>query len=234
MNTVADLLSRRADLEQGEKIDENVTILPPQLWARLLRIAIRKANMAHTTKCKLYLENNLAKRRKILQEIHDTPVGGHPGIANTWNLVNRHYTGPRLCKFVEDYVKGCAKCQESKVKTTLKRAPLQHFDTPIKEGPYQYVSMDLITDLPKSGRYDAILTIVDQGCSKSAKFIPCNKTIDGEGVATLYFKHLFPWFGIPKRIISDRDPRFTSHFARAVHQKKPPLLITSNYPNYYN
>ena len=76
--------------------------------------------------------------------------------------------------------------------------------------------MDLITDLPKSGRYDAILTIVDQGCSKAAKFIPCNKSIDGEGTAILYFKHLFPWFGIPKRIISDRDPRFTSHFAKAV------------------
>jgi transposase InsO family protein len=117
---------------------------------------------------------------------------------------------------VEEYVKGCAKCQESKVGTTLKRAPLHRFDTPVTKGPFQYVSMDLITDLPKSGRYDAILTIVDQGCSKSAKFIPCNKTIDGEGVATLYFKHLFPLFGIPQRIISDRDPRFTSHFSRAV------------------
>ena len=97
-----------------------------------------------------------------------------------------------------------------------KRAPLHHFDTPVEQGLFQYVSMDLITDLPQSGRYDAILTIVDQGCSKSAKFIPCNKTIDGEGVAKLYFKHLFPLFGIPKRIISDRDPRFTSHFSRAV------------------
>ena len=76
--------------------------------------------------------------------------------------------------------------------------------------------MDLITDLPKSGRYDSILTIVDQGCSKAAKFIPCNKTIDGQGVVMLYFKHLFPWFGILKRIISDCNPRFTSHFSRAV------------------
>jgi hypothetical protein len=57
---------------------------------------------------------------------------------------------------------------------------------------------------------------VDQGCSKAAKFIPCNKTIDGQGVAMLYYKHLFPMFGIPKRIISDRDPRFTSHFSKAV------------------
>jgi hypothetical protein len=111
---------------------------------------------------------------------------------------------------------GCAKCQESKVITHMKRAPLYPFDTHVEQGPFQYVSMDLITDLPRSNRYDAILTIVDQGCSKAAKFLPCNKTIDGQGVAQLYFKHLFPWFGIPKRIISDRDPRFTSHFAKAV------------------
>jgi hypothetical protein len=76
--------------------------------------------------------------------------------------------------------------------------------------------MNLITNLPLLNKYDAILTIINQGCSKAAKFIPCNKTIDGQGVATLYFKHLFPFFGIPKCIISDRDLRFTSHFSEAV------------------
>jgi hypothetical protein len=86
----------------------------------------------------------------------------------------------------------------------------------MEQGPFQYVSMDLITDLPSSDKHDAILTIVDQGCSKATKFLPCNKTIDGKGVVQLYFEHLFPWFGIPKWIISDRDPRFTSHFTKAV------------------
>jgi len=66
--------------------------------------------------------------------------------------------------------------------------------------------MDLITDLPKSQGFDSILTIVNQGCSKAAKFIPCTKTIDGTGVALEYLKHLIPWFGLPKRIILDRDP----------------------------
>ena len=47
--------------------------------------------------------------------------------------------------------------------------------------------MDLITDLPSSNTYDAILTIVDQGCFKSAVFLPCHKTIEGKGVAQLYF-----------------------------------------------
>jgi len=165
---------------------------------------------------KVYLEDNPETRCKVLQEIHDSPIGGHPGISNTWDLVKRNYEGPRLHKFVEAYVKGCATCQETKVMTHMKHTPLYHLDTFAEQGPFQYVSMDLITDLPPSNKYDSILTIVDQGCSKAAKFIPCNKTIDGQGVASLYLQHLFPWFGIPKRIISDRDPRFTSHFVKAI------------------
>ncbi len=177
---------------------------------------IRIANDVKWIGAKTYLPDDPELRRQILYEIHDPPTGGHPGISNTWKLVSQHYEGPRLRQFVEQYVKGCAKCQENKVITHMKRAPLFPFDTHVEEGPFKYVSMDLITDLPLSRKYDAILTIVDQGCSKAAKFIPCNKTIDGQGVALLYLRHLFPLFGIPKRIISDRDPRFTSHFSKAV------------------
>ena len=123
-------------------------------------------------------------------------MAGHPGISNTWDIIKWQYEGPKLCQFVEEYIKGCAKCQESKVITHIKRAPLYHFDTHIENGPFQYVSMDLITDLPLSNKHGAILTIVDQGCSKAAKFIPCNKTIDGQGVAHLYFQHLLYSLGL--------------------------------------
>ena len=82
--------------------------------------------------------------------------------------------------------------------------------------PFEQVAMDLITDLSPSQGYDAVLTLVDHGCSHAALFLPCHKTIMGEKIAQLYFKHLFPWFGIPRRIISDRDPQFTSHFTRAL------------------
>jgi hypothetical protein len=57
-----------------------------------------------------------------------------------------------------------------------------------------------------------VLMIIDHGCSKAAKFIPCNTTITGQGVAALYLQHLVPWFGIPRKIISDHDPRFVSNF----------------------
>jgi hypothetical protein len=76
-NTIADLLSRRKDFEGGVNPNENVTLLPDHLFAR-----------------KVYLKDDPDERRKILQEIHDTPVGGHPGISNTWNIIRRRYEGP--------------------------------------------------------------------------------------------------------------------------------------------
>ena len=194
-NTIADLLSRRIDLKEEVNINEDVVMLPQNLFV----------NMVLSINDKVFLKDDLEMRRQILQEVYDSPAEGHPGISNTWNLINRRYYGPKLCKFIKNYVKGCAKCQESKVITHLKHAPLQPFNTFITEGPFQYVSMDLITDLPRSNNYDAILTIVDQGCSKAAKFISCRKTIDRLGIATLYFRHLFPIFGISKRIISDHN-----------------------------
>ena len=79
--------------------------------------------------------------------------------------------------------------------------------------------MDLITQLPNSKGSDAILTIVDQGCTRAAVFLPCSTSITGEEVARLYMENVYRWFGLPTKVISDRDPRFTSHFARALCEK---------------
>jgi transposase InsO family protein len=81
-----------------------------------------------------------------------------------------------------------------------------------RQNPFQTISIDLITDLPVSNGFNSILTIVDHGCSKAAVFLPCTKAIDAPGVAELYVQRVFPFFGIPRRVISDRDLRFTSKF----------------------
>ena len=82
--------------------------------------------------------------------------------------------------------------------------------------PFEHISMDLIVKLPPSQGYDSILTITDHDCSKAAIFLPCNETIDGPGVAELYVQHVFPHYGVPKKIISDRDTRFVSNFPKEL------------------
>jgi hypothetical protein len=76
--------------------------------------------------------------------------------------------------------------------------------------------MDLITGLPRVQGKDAILTIVNHGCSQAAIFLACATMIMGMGIAMLYLKNVYPWFRLPKKVITDRDPRFTSHFRKAL------------------
>jgi hypothetical protein len=78
--------------------------------------------------------------------------------------------------------------------------------TPVHESlSFQTIALDFIVKLPISKGFDLILTITDHNCTKMAIFIPCNKSINAEGVADLYLHHVFPRFGLPRKVISDRD-----------------------------
>ena len=64
-------------------------------------------------------------------------------------------------KEVYKYIKGCTQCQQNKVNTDARKAPLNPI-TPVKNAlPFQMIAMDLIVKLPPSEEYDSILTITD-------------------------------------------------------------------------
>jgi hypothetical protein len=86
----------------------------------------------------------------------------------------------------------------------------------LEAAPFETVALDFIVKLPVLQGYDSILTITDQGCTKAAIFIPCNEDITAEETAALYIKHVFAHFGLPTKVISDRDPRFMSKFIQAA------------------
>jgi transposase InsO family protein len=56
-----------------------------------------------------------------------------------------------------------------------------------------------------------LLTITDK-FSKAIKLIACKTTTSAEDTAHLYLEYAYITFGLPAKIISDRDPRFTSKF----------------------
>jgi hypothetical protein len=131
-------------------------------------------------------------------------------------MVARFYWWPNMAKDVQEYVKGCAECQRHKINTQARKAPLSPI-TPVHEAlPFQTIALDFIVKLPTSNGFDSILTITDHDCTKMAIFIPCNKSINAEGVANLYLRQVFPRFGLPSKVISDRDPRFISKFMKEL------------------
>ena len=72
--------------------------------------------------------------------------------------------------------------------------------------------MDIITHLPVTERgCDTIAMFVDH-MSKYIYFVPCKSTISAEELAQLFIMTVVSWYGMSKRIISDRDGRYLSQF----------------------
>ena len=78
--------------------------------------------------------------------------------------------------------------------------------------------MDFVTGLPKTrSGSDAIWVIIDR-LTKVAHFIPVRTTFDGHKLAEIYISRIVCLHGVPKVIVSDRGPQFTSHFWNCLHQ----------------
>jgi transposase InsO family protein len=116
---------------------------------------------------------------------------------------------------ITNYIKGCALCQSRKNNPTNPKPPLFPIPSDTYTLPFESIALDFITKLPNSQTYDTILTITDT-FSKASIFVPCNETIDSEKTALLYATYVLPHYGLPSRIISDRDPRFTSTFTKEL------------------
>ena len=158
-------------------------------------------------------------KRTIMLLVHDHPTAGHPGRDKTIRKARMMTTWDGMNNWITEYVKGCATCQQNKIQTHKAKVPPFQIDMTNNTLPFQRVAMDLITGLPMHKGKDAILTIVDQGCSRAAVFLPCTTNITGEGIAQLYMDHVYKWYGLPMKIISDRDPRFTSHFGKSLARR---------------
>ncbi len=238
----ADPLSRRPDYDKGKKDNKEVMPLFTKLFDATLRSTFlcnditfhqqQEATQLEAIKEEHGLVFNLGiwenqgkvvilsrqEQQKVLKETHDHVLLGHPGMASTYFAMQRNFWWPGLQNFVHNYVKGYATCLQNKADHQKKKPPLLPI-TPVKNAaPFATIGMDWITKLSPSQDYDAILTITDHDCSKAIIFIPCTEWMGTEDLAKLYFHYVFPFFGLPSKIISDWDTHLTSTLAWQICQ----------------
>jgi hypothetical protein len=124
--------------------------------------------------------------KMILEVYHNHPSAGHPGILKMYQMIIKDYWWLYQRDFITKYVQGCVVCQSTKSRTTCLKIPIMPITLKEQAPPFAMIALDLIIDLPLSQGYDSILTITNHNCSKSAVFIPCSKTVTGEGIVQLY------------------------------------------------
>jgi len=204
-NTTADALSQKFIEDKDE--DEPKQAIPNEFINKSTFPAEELSN-----------EPTLEEKQNILRQYHDSPTAGHPGIKETLRKVSKQHSWPGLKQFVTNYIKGCENCQRYKINQHPLKPPLQGIPVPQSNRPFAQIAMDLITDLPKSKSFDSILSMVDHGLTKRIILIPTTKGVTLEGIVTLLMDNLFRRFGIPDKVISDRDPQFIAKSMKAFLQ----------------
>ena len=149
-----------------------------------------------------------SERRAIVKAVHDEAhEGAHARWERTLASAREHFYWPRMSSDVKEYVSSCDLCQRIKHNRGMAAGFLQPLEIPAK--PFEDISLDLITGLPKVDGRDAVLVVVDK-LTKYAQFIATSTEVTALQTAKLLLKHVVKYFGLPTRIIGNRDPRWTS------------------------
>jgi transposase InsO family protein len=77
--------------------------------------------------------------------------------------------------------------------------------------PWHTIGLDYLTHLHESNGFDSVLIVVDH-VTRMAHFLPCKETVTAEETATLFLQGVYLLHGLPRVMISDRDPKFISGF----------------------
>ena len=148
----------------------------------------------------LHIEvQNEEEARRLAQELH---TATHLGGQALWKLFSDRYShkaGRRICIEV---AQSCPQCQRGsdyghRQKTT---------GTIESKGPWDTLSVDIVGPLPADRRHEFIIVFVD--CySRFTILVPAsNHTADTVSDALL--RHVVPYFGTPRRLLSDRGREF--------------------------
>ena len=117
-----------------------------------------------------------------------------------------------IAKFVAE----CDVCRRVKAEHQRPAGLLQPL--PIPEWKWDSIGMDFITGLPTSPKKkDAIWVVIDR-LTKVAHFLPVNIAFNASLLADLYISRIVCLHGVPKTIVSDRGPQFTSRFWHSLQE----------------
>ena len=252
-NPVADGLSRRADHQHSSELllhavlaDPAAAVVAPAVSLAANLVAAAAADPAYQAALAvrrsrsdpirvsggqlfrgdcLYVPADLDLQTRILRECHDSDLGGHLGKEKTIEQVKRRFYWPGMDAVISSYVTSCDACQRNKPSQQTPMGLLMPL--PIPTRPWQQVSMDLITALPRSrSGNDAIVVFVDK-LTKMVHYVATTTSVTAPKLATLFMREVVRLHGVPESILSDRDPRFTAHFWRSFWSQMGTTLTMS-------
>jgi hypothetical protein len=152
----------------------------------------------------------------LLKACHDGPCGGHFADKRTTHKILRMgYYWPSLFKDAKKYVKACDSYQRV-------GQPNHRYEMPLNPQvvlePFERWALDFIGPInPPSNQKVYILVCTDY-MTKWVEAKALHRATEKE-VIDFLFKDIFTRFGMPRELVTDGGPPFTSHGFKATLQK---------------
>jgi hypothetical protein len=174
----------------------------------------------------IVVPKNEEVRRQILDEAHLSRYSIHPGSTKMYHDLKQHYWWTKMKIEIARYMARCDTCRRVKAIHMKAAGPLQSL--PIPTWKWEDISKDFIVGLPRTTKgYDSIWVFVDR-LTKIAHFLPVRVKYTVATYVELYIARILSLHGVPKTIVSDREPQFVSKFWEELHKALDTKLLHSS------
>ena len=143
----------------------------------------------------------------IIKEAHDSVVGGHKGVAKTYNRIRDGYFWLGMKEEIEEYVRFCEECQRKKLVRVKPRQPMTITSTP--EQAFEVLGIDIVGSLPLTTSGNKYILTLQCNLTKYSYALPSIDTT-AEMVATSFVFEFICRFGCPHIIKTDQGSNFQS------------------------
>lgn len=226
-NTVPDALSRKASLKAIIGLSSPLFLFMQEMHRDMVNDAeaaqiVQELQQGNCSKKGYSLNNDVlfykdrhyvpqcsSWREKILTECHAGVSGGHSGFLRTYKRVTTSFMWPGVKKQVKKWVAECVVCQKNHYEAILPPGLLQPLAIP--DGAWVEISMDFVEGLPVDHGKSVLWVVIDR-FTKYGHFVPIGHPYTAKLIAELFIKEIFRLHGLPKGIVTDRDPIFMSQF----------------------
>ncbi|MBW0503048.1 hypothetical protein O181_042763 [Austropuccinia psidii MF-1] len=145
----------------------------------------------------------------VFKECHDRSFSGHLSEERRREKVKTCIWWPMWQQDVAEYFRTCDRCQKANKYTGKRTGNMVKIQESSR--PWEIFHMYWVAGLPPRGDrcYNLCLVIFDS-FSKTPLFLPCNKDDTAMDTALLIWNRVVTWASIFTKIISERNPKFTS------------------------
>ena len=142
--------------------------------------------------------------KTVLEQLHDSPVGGHFGVAKALAKVREKFFWPKCRQFVEEWCRKCDTCASCKGPTKRRKGPMKQFNV---RAPLERVAVDVMGPLPTSTSGNKYILILGDYFTKWVEAYLLENQ-QAETVAEVIVKEFVSRFGAPFQLHSDQGRNF--------------------------